>query len=108
MRTSSVRIPVVTLAVLAAVTLLAPPAAAVQYYFVVDVPTTLGGATYSQNQVARRNAGGGYTLAADFPPEVPLAGLVRTPEGLWLLSPAAVIPLDVGALEPRDLIRGGR
>jgi len=101
MRGTAGRLAVTTLAMAAA--LLASPAAAVQYDLLVDVPTTLGGVTYTQNQIVRYHDGA-YVLEASFPEEVPLAALLRTPEGKWLLSPAAVVPLDDGALEPRDLI----
>lgn len=81
----------------------ASPASAAEHYLLVDVPTTFGATTFMQNDVVRFT-GAGYVLEASFPPEVPLAAMLRTPEGKWLLSPATPVPLDDGALEPRDLI----
>ena len=82
------------------------PAAAVQYDLTLDVPTRLGGIDYTPNQILRWT-GGGYVVEADFPPGLEFAALARTPEGMWLLTPAFPIlsddPEDL-AIETRDII----
>jgi len=97
------RRPIVFALMLVAAAIAAPPARSAQYYLGVDVPTTLGGVTYTPNQIVRA-AGGAYLLEATFPVEVELAAMARTPEGPWLLSPAS--PVDAGGaiIETRDLV----
>lgn len=95
--------PIALAVMLVAAAVAAPPARAAQYYLGVDVPTTLGGVTYTPNQIVRA-AGGAYVLEATFPAEVELAAMARTPPGQWLICP--VSPVDTGDafIETRDLI----
>ncbi len=83
-----------------------PQTPAAQYYLAVDVPTVLGGVTYTPNQILRAVAGA-YVVEATFPDGVALAALARTSEGFWLLAPAFPIvgddPEDL-TIETRDVI----
>lgn len=81
----------------------AAPAGAAQYYFVVDVPTSLGGADYTPSHIVRRN-GATYAVQEVLPEELTLAGLLRTPEGQWLFSPAAPVWDEGGSIETRDIV----
>ena len=84
----------------------ATPARAVQYYLAVDVPTTLGGVTYTPNQILRA-VDGAYVVEATFPEGLEVAAMARTPGGFWLLTPGAPVtgddPEDL-TVETRDII----
>lgn len=94
-----------TVRALAAMTLLAAPAQAAQYYFTVDVPTTLGSVTYTPSQIVRAT-GSGYVVEAELPEGLELSALVRTPEGFWLMTPAVPVPGESGepSIETRDVV----
>ncbi len=89
--------------VIVVATLCAVPARSAQYYFSVDVPTTIGPTTYTPDQILRVT-GGVHIVEVDFEDNVELGAMHRMADGLWLLGPAHPIPTDDFAIEPRDLV----
>ena len=82
----------------------APHAAAVQYYLAVDVPTTLGGITYTPSQILRVTDGV-YAVELELETGTAhVAAMLRTPEGPWLLTPSDTIVTDEVTVETRDII----
>ena len=78
-------------------------ARAVAYDLAADVPSDLGGATYTPNQVVRSDDGL-YGLDLELPEGVAIGALDRRPDGLWLFSPAHPVRLDGSDYEPRDIV----
>jgi hypothetical protein len=64
---------------------LASPVPAVNYYFAVDVPTTLGSLTFTPNQVVS-SANASYSLSVAFGVEVEVSALYLRADGDWLFA----------------------
>ncbi len=75
---------------------------AVTYYLVLDVPSTLGGADYTPDQVVRSD-NAAYALATTLPGGIQLGAIHRRSNGLWLLAPAHAVNLGGTEFEPRDV-----
>lgn len=76
---------------------------ATTYYLAPDVPATLGGVTYTPNQVVRAD-GGVYTLAVTFDPAIAIAALDRAIDGTWLFVPSIPVVIGGSAFGPRDVV----
>jgi hypothetical protein len=73
------------------------------YFFVLDVPSTLGGTRFTANQIVRSDDGV-YSLAASLPAGAEILSLHARGTGVWLFSPARPTSLGGTLYEPRDVI----
>src|SRR6266478_2451208 len=91
--------------VLLAIAVLAPLDAplAVTNDFATDVPSTLGGTTFTPNQIVR-NASGTYSLTTSLAPGVEIGALDKDALGVWYFAPA--FPVNIGGVDyqPRDIV----
>ena len=84
--------------------MLGPPALAVSYSLSPDVPTMLGGTTYTPWEVVR-NDSGQYSLALSFPANTAVDSLHPMCGGHWLISVEVAANLGGDTYDPRDVIR---
>jgi len=68
----------------------------------VDVPSTLGGADYTDDQLVRSD-NAVYALTAALPAGAQPAAIHRRSDGLWLLAPSHPVNLGGIEFEPRDV-----
>ena len=81
-----------------------PATSGVSYYFVTDVPATLGGIDYTPDEILRSD-NSVYSVELNFgDSSVRLLALHRLPDGRWLLVPATPAVDGTSAVEPRDVI----
>jgi hypothetical protein len=85
------------------VSVAASSAGAATYHLAVDVPTTIGAATYAPHQIVRCDDGV-YTLAVDLPPDMSVLALDRAADGRWLVVPAEPASLGGAEVTPRDVV----
>ena len=81
----------------------APEVPALTYHLAVDVPSTLGGATFNTNQIVRSD-NAVYALQTALPAGSQIAALHRRPDGVWLFAPAHPQTFGGTTFEPRDLV----
>ncbi|ANM30503.1 hypothetical protein ABI59_14360 [Acidobacteria bacterium Mor1] len=80
------------------------PANAQEYLFAVDVPSDLGGSTFTPWSLADRTATG-YVESAALPAPLHVASLHREQNGDWLFSVRWPVDLGGTTYEPRDVVR---
>jgi hypothetical protein len=78
-------------------------AAQPEWSVAVDVPTTLGGADRTPEQILRTD-GTAYALEATLPPGTHISALYLHPDGRYLFSPSHPVNLGGVDYEPRDVI----
>jgi hypothetical protein len=74
---------------------------AVTYYFAIDIPSVLGGATYTPAQILNSD-NGVYSIVLDTQGGV-FKAIHRRPDGLWLISEATPDRINGVFYEPRDI-----
>ncbi len=84
--------------------LLAAPAKAQEYLFAVDVPSDLGGSTFTPWSLVDRTSTS-YVESAALPSPLHVASLHRENDGDWLFSVRWPVDLGGATYEPRDVIR---
>src|SRR5438034_3964777 len=93
-----------TLLVLLALFGVVPAASGVSFYFVTDVPATLGGLDYTPDQILRSD-NTVYSVALSIgDSSARILALHRLPDGRWLLVPATPAVDGASGIEPRDVV----
>jgi hypothetical protein len=82
----------------------APAAMASDYYLSTDVPANLGGTTYEENDVVRKDSGDSYSLKNSHPSKANVSSLHRRDDGKWQFSPAHPTDLGGTTYEARDIV----